>query len=538
VGNIADAISKAPIPQANWLGALMGLIPTPPASTGFTITGTLLQVPGQSAGAIQFAYELACTGPQRSVHLGTAEAGDAGRAIEVASREIYRTIGTAAPDIYPSWARWSTSEALTSYREGLEAEREGSDYAKACGRYLAASALDPDNMLARLRATNCRERMANGTEDEAERFRLRVLALAGYISIRVRWPEIFEPGFRASVLMSILASEADIPLDSDPLLRTTLDRYERATAKAARRHRSLPVSPSPSAEALCDRLESAALKEAKCVRHQLRPLWTLRHYQRLRHRFEPTGRERRQLRTALGISKMAQKARSERTRVLAPLGPASPQDRPEQLETAPWNTRSEARQLWWRALVRWRYLGARWHVAGWQAHYNAACFYALLPRAERSTRPLRGTRLRTRALTHLRFALDRAGDALDCVYVRDEDPDLETVRRRDKPQFTEVLGRVCPDDLLVHYMASGDGGTWKLRASGDAVTTDSTGYAWFAPVRVIDGTATFRVRIFDENGVLRLEPCRNGRPVEDGPGWELLPAALVTQEINLPLSSR
>jgi hypothetical protein len=545
VANIADAISKAPVPQASWLGALLGLIPTPPSSTGFMIAGTLLQTPGQGQSTVQFAYELTCTGPRPSVNLGAATAPDAGKAIVRASREIYRTIGVASPNIYPSWARWCTSDALTTYYEGLGAEQEGSDYATAYVRYLAASELDPDNMLSRLRAANCVERMAAGTHDRLERFALRVQALAAYNSIRVRWPEIFEAGFRASVLMSVLSSEPETVLESDPLLPATLDRYERANAKVIDPHDSPeppdnpPAQPAadPSPKQLCDRLQDAALQEAGRVRRQLRPLWTLRHYKRFRHRFEPTGRERRQLRKALAVSKMAQKARSERTRLVgrpaAGQRPVSPQRRVELLDTARIDWGSNLRQMGWRALVRGWYLGARWHVAGWQAHYNAACFYALLPLAERWSTDPRGAKLRDRALEHLRFALDQADDALDCVYVRDEDPDLDTLRRHSRQRFSAVLGRVCQDELVVHYQTPQDGSTWKLRAWGDAVSTDGDGYAYFSSIRSGDGETTFRVRIFDENRPLRFQAWCDGQAAGEDPGWELIPATLVTQEISV-----
>ena len=79
VASIADAISKAPIPQANWLGSLIGLIPWPPASTGFQISGNLRRTGPADGAPVSFAYELVCTGPRPSVHLGEAEGADPDR---------------------------------------------------------------------------------------------------------------------------------------------------------------------------------------------------------------------------------------------------------------------------------------------------------------------------------------------------------------------------------------------------------------------------------------------------------------------------
>jgi hypothetical protein len=244
---------------------------------------------------------------------------------------------------------------------------------------------------------------------------------------------------------------------------------------------------------------------------------TLLHEYRLRHRFEPTGRERRQLRKALGVSQMAQKARSERRRISQPLG-APPGAR---------RAASEVRQFWWQMIVKWHYLACRWHIAGWPAHYNAACFYALLPRAELWRGHPRGTRLRRRALRHLELALDQAGGALDCVYVRDEDPDLESLRRHNHQRLTNALACMCPDELVIHYQTAAANETWKLRAWGPATKTEHDEASTpLTPVSAVEGEVTFRVRIFDENCPLcfRVPPHSSTR-------WQLIPAMLLTAEI-------
>ena len=191
---------------------------------------------------------------------------------------------------------------------------------------MEACAADPDNMIARLRAANCLERVASGAKDPERRFNGQVEALAAYTSIRIRRPSIFEAGFRASVLMSVLASEPVGKLAGSHLLEATLARFERATAKTVDPHDSSHDELPPVSGAHAHRrLEAAALTDGERQR-QLRPLHTLRHEYRLRHRFEPTGRERRQLRKALGVSQMAQRpavsAGASATGRRVPQGPA------------------------------------------------------------------------------------------------------------------------------------------------------------------------------------------------------------------------
>jgi hypothetical protein len=518
VASIADAISKAPIPQANWLGSLIGLIPWPPSATGFQISGNLRRSGAADNAPVRFAYELVCTGPRPSVQLGEAQGADPVAAITLASLDIYRTIAEAAPHIYPTWARWRSRDAQVTYREAIAIERE-KRYDDAHKRYMEACAADPDNMIARLRAANCLERVASGTKDPERKLERQVEALAAYTSIRIRRPSIFEAGFRASVLMSVLASEPEDKLDANGLLKATIARFERATAKTVDPHDSshdvlaLASSPQP----LSARLEAAALTEARRARRQLRPMHTLVHEYRLRHRFEPTGRERRQLRKSLGVSQMAQKARSERRRM---------SQRPDTSRGAA-RAASEARQFWWQMIVKWHYLACRWHVAGWPAHYNAACFYALLPRAELWQGHPRGTRLRRRALRHLELALDQAGGALDCVYVRDEDPDLDSVRRHNHQRLTNTLASMCPDELVIHCKAANADGAWTLRAWGPATKAEPRHSSTIlTPVSTSEGEVTFRVRIFDENCPL----CFRVLP-HPTTGWQLIPATVPTAEI-------
>jgi hypothetical protein len=531
--NISAAVASAPIAQAAWLGALIKVIPTPPASTSFKLSGTLSTKLETESGRFGLIYQLVCQGPVVSVTVQEERGPDWSSVVDAASKDIYRLIAEAAPAIYPRWARWSSRDALTRFGDALRAEREPvtrpcaqgraqpAPYESALTLYRAASELDPDNMLARLRAANCLERGASELEGD-ERVARRIEALEAYISVRLRQPTIFSAGYRASVLLSNLADRPPQREQDRHRLRIMLHRLDRerfapgddpsrhrwraATHGLRRAVRNL-LAPEPHSDELASGLNRAANRESRLARHRLRPLWTIVNEQRFRHRFEPTGRERRQLRKALGIAKMcirARRGRDERGRRRAPV--------------------SDLTQLGWRAWVWCRFLAGRSYVAGWQAHYNAACFYALLPAASGEGAPLGGARLRRLALKHLRRAIDQAdAGELQCLYVRDEDPDLEVLRKQSRDGFKRVLGPLCPDELIVHFAALRTDPAWRLHVWGDALAPSAEPH-WTTPT-VASGPAgteaVFRVRIFDENkslAILAHTPAQKAQPV-----WTVTP---------------
>ena len=538
VTSVADAISKAPLPQAGWVGALVGLIPLPPSCTSFQITGTLMRpADADDAGAAcRFAYRLICVGPVPSVQLGAVQAETPVTAIELAAQEIYRHVARAAPDMYPPWARWRNTEALQAYREGLRIEQDVAPvsvadapslkdelqarpdfehtYRSAYRQYVIAREHDPDNMLARLRAANCLERIASHAQAGSEqRRRAQVDALAAYISIRVRQPDLFEAGFRASVLMSVLASEKEEDLQAIPLLRASLGQLERSWDRNVDLHDSREATlDGRDARPLRKRLAQAARREMRSTQRRLRPMWTVCHENRLRHLFEPSGRDRRHMRKALSMSRLAQRARASQR--LAP-GDAA------------------LAQAWWRTWVYWRYMVGRSELTGWQAHYNAACFYALLPRAGDGTRPTRGRRARRRSLWHLQRAVDKADGALLGPYVRDEDPDLQSLRELSPQRFRQVVRSICADEVTIHYRRPGIAQDWRLHVSGPATrSAHRAGRTKTEAVACLGADpreATFRVRILDENCDLMFFAAHGSD--RDDPGWHLIPAQLPTSEV-------
>jgi hypothetical protein len=529
--NISTAVAGAPIAQAAWLGALIKLIPTPPASTSFKLSGTLSTKLETESGRFGLIYQLVCQGPVVSVTVQEERGPDWSSVIDAASKDIYRLIAEAAPAIYPRWARWSSRDALTRFGDALRAEQAPVIRPCAAGRtqptpneaaltlYRAASELDPDNMLARLRAANCLERGASELDGE-ERVARRIEALEAYISVRLRQPTIFSAGYRASVLLSSLADRPPEREQDRHRLLIMLHRLNRerfAPGDDPSRHRWRVVThrlrravrnllaPELHLDELAAGLNRAANRESRLARHRLRPLWTILNEKRFRHRFEPTGRERRQLRKALGIAKMCIRARRARGRRRAPV--------------------SDLTQLRWRAWVWCRFLAGRSYVAGWQAHYNAACFYALLPAATDEDAPLGGAQLRRLALKHLRRAIDQAdAGELQCLYVRDEDPDLEVLRTYSGEGFKRALGPLCPDELIVHFEPpTKEDLAWRLHVWGDALAPSAKPH-WSTPTiaSIPEGIElVFRVRIFDENKSLTIiarTPLQKDRPV-----WTVTP---------------
>jgi hypothetical protein len=164
-------------------------------------------------------------------------------------------------------------------------------------------------------------------------------ALAQYLEIATEWPSLVEARYRASVVAATLASMTG---ELTPTSRDSLAK-------------SLGVD--GGSKPLNEALSKRAKTESRSVLKLLQPYYTLLREGRLRSRYEPQGADRRELKRAVAISRHCLGLRSigVKTGFTVTL------------------------EIWGRrALVRW------WHMAlgrpsvGWQAHYNAACFYALL----------------------------------------------------------------------------------------------------------------------------------------------------------------
>jgi hypothetical protein len=500
--DISNAVAAAPAPQTNWLGALIRVIPLPPASISFHLRATITVDDTDQRGPLGLHYQLVCAGPHQNVTLAAARGTSWPSTVEDAAKDIYRQIARDAPAIYPRWAWWSSNRALTHFGDGLTAEaqiapddlsdgaalREGLE--TAIRHYRAAMQSDPGNMLAALRCANCLERQATECDASLD-VEKGLAALDAYVSIRCRHPGIFEAGYRASVLLSNIAQQlspapkswapdsAYARLDEIVTrlkphagdLPATLPR--RAFRRVKKRLGQIRDALRPNAFSLdgnpvLANAKHAALHESRRARTRLWGPYTIMFEGRFRHRFEPTGRERRELRQALRISRICLAARravlgngegkvaeNHYTRVLYPV------------------------QMIWRARL---VLGGLVSLSsgGWQTEYNVACFYSVLLEALSQHPPViadeasgvskavldvrdaiqkaRRHRVTRLAFKHLRRATAGAGPELKCRWVRHDDPDLESLRQFTPKAFELALAPICPEDVVAALHRARGGG--------------------------------------------------------------------------------
>jgi hypothetical protein len=284
---LVSAVENAPLDQAKWLAALIGLLPIPPKSVSFTVSSTLRKGCESNVDCCGLTYKIVDSGTGRCVKMDTECGGDAMAAIHAAANAIYREICKHASEAVPVWARWANAEALVRYRKGIECEDlpgKGVEprYSAAAEHFLAASELDPDNMLVRLRYGNCLERLAGCLRlDDPDRVDRWIEALYVYAAVRTRHPTIVESRFRMSVVLGLVADHLDkhdeSAVDALRALLRMLDPTADAVAEG-------------DVDALRTRLQGAAKHESKAAWRRLRLTWTLLH----EHRFPARVRADRQ----------------------------------------------------------------------------------------------------------------------------------------------------------------------------------------------------------------------------------------------------
>ena len=517
---LAAAVESAPVDQAKWLAGIIALLPIPPRAMSYTVSSTLRK-DGRGSHVCGLTYKVVNSATGRCVLLDTAWHRDAQPAIHAAANAIYRAIGEDAVDAVPTWARWSDARALVRYRKGLDCEvqpdqRVERRYAAAARHFLAASELDPDNMLVRLRYGNCLERLAGCRAiGDIKRITRWIDALNVYAAVRNRHPAIFSARYRMSVVLGLIADslEAGDP-ETDAALSVLLYSLD-PTSEAG---------PEGDTAPLRDRLRTAARLESRAALLRLGGWWTVVHEHRLRHEFEPRGRERRRLRKALAMSSWCLRVRRHT----------------DAEGDIPWGVAAVPR-VCWRWWVSWRHLRFRWALSGWQAHYNAAAFYALQPEArDFANASAPGHRIRARAFEHLLYAIGDPKHELGCAYVRDEDLDLRVLRevglnardtaavqrdssvsprmrlRLDQEKVrwrNDVVQRLCGPQAVLHYRPS-DGAPdgWSAEIGGAALPGRRCPPA--IPVKVVPGdvfSAVFRVPIYDPSKPLSFRLVNGGR---------------------------
>jgi hypothetical protein len=360
--DLISAVEASNIPQSAWLAKLLQLLPTPPKPSEYRITGVLLGVEVEPEPVRRRAGVTATPTPCgisywiRPSHSGSAslahvdKCGTHADAVRKAASRIYLHISNDAVDAFPLWARWRDTDALEAYLSGCRMREEPGGDAAAVGEFRAAIGAEVHNALGPLQLANLYERAA---ADAVGYERARALSdvLRRYLTIAAQWPELVEARYRASVVASGLAASLDEPM-------TRLEQIRLLRRMGDNVPMDLPIwAVVPRMTTVQGKLRGLAARESKAVLQLLRPYYALFREMRLRNQFEPKAQERRRLRHTVNISKHSVRLRKLRGHY------------------APWHRGEILYRLFVVHVVHlWLGRGG----IGWQGHYNAACFNALL----------------------------------------------------------------------------------------------------------------------------------------------------------------
>jgi hypothetical protein len=338
--DLISAIEASTIPQGAFIAKLLEFLPKPPQPPRYKLGGTLVEGAAGQPTEISVWLKPAREG---SPLLETVSGATLDDTVICAAAKIFMHISNDAAFVFPPWARWKDLGALRRYLDGIAALRAGGagSSSTAIQAFTDAAVADPDNVLPRLQLANLAERQAAlltiGTAQPTEAQVLAQLgALLRYRSILDLRPGLVEARYRASVLYGILATGC--ALLKDPI---------QGQVAAA-----LALPPDRVPESLHDQ----AATESDAVAEQLQLWYVPLRKHRLRHRLEPSGYERRQLKRTVNVSQHCLRVRRLKG-----------------------GTSSSGAELWIRRCVvqYWHMTLGAWS-AGWQAQYNAGCFFALL----------------------------------------------------------------------------------------------------------------------------------------------------------------
>ncbi|WP_027005711.1 hypothetical protein [Conexibacter woesei] len=367
------ALAASDIPQVGWIAQLLDALrfPQPPS---FTIRVTLLRAPaGTYAPRLRYWLDGGGTPLLSTVRATTDEI-----AVRRLAACVFAHISQVATGAFPPWARWTSPVAVAEYFKGQEHLRAG-DAAGAFEHFEAADRIETTNSLPRLQLATLTEIAAVGErEDDDEDPVLLATALGRYRAVANERPDLVEPHYRASIVAAMLV----------PLVRRGVNDTEIAEHAGFRDMRD--------SVDLIARLNREGKEQAGRTRRLLwLPSIALTHW-RMRNRYELRGDARRELRQTMRLSRQCRQLRSQTDR--------------------PWRRRVRGLR------VRFWYLGVRRPSCGWQAYYNAGCFFALLYRSTRDADDAR------RARRYLADASERAGRQLDAKWMSMRDPDLQPLR--------------------------------------------------------------------------------------------------------------
>jgi hypothetical protein len=353
------AIEATGQPQSALIAKVLELLPSPPRSPEYKLSGTLIPGGTASPNGLRFWLQPKYAGQSLNDSV-TARGPD--DAIRKVATEVFVAISRDAPHVFPQWAQWQNAVAATAYVDGIGARLKDKDEA-AEASFQAAASKQTANLLPRLQLANLAEKAASDPRGEQIDKNTRAKALARvlrrYLDIGVARPDVIAARYRAAIVAGMLAGMCeDRDVTDTEVIATTVGLIE-AKGSAANDVPKAFVNDVPKAFANDVPKGLYWLAQRECnAAYQLTGLFhILLDQHRLRHRYEPTGIERRRLRRSIAISRHTLAIRQLRN---------DSTDR----------ARREIR--WRRAVVRWVHLGLFRASAGWNAHYNAGCFYALL----------------------------------------------------------------------------------------------------------------------------------------------------------------
>ena len=374
-------------PTGTTIGKFLEALPTPPQPARYKVTATLTGV--QVGSACGVSYTLLPLG-RGAAHLDAIESCKThADALNKAAVQIYLHIARSLPDVFPTWVRWRTAEALDAYLDGCT-WRTGGDLDEAARRLEFATEESPFNALAALQLANLDERRASakrpGINQKWRTAYFQARALARYLDTARMWPTVVEARYRTSVVSSGLASIYDdlIYVTEREAIRTMVPLF-------------LGGRLATDAE-YADRLRNLAGLESHAAVQLLQPFYVIIREQRLRNQFEPRGRDRSRLRNGVRISRNC-----AGMRVL--------NDRAKSSEGG-----REARR---RSMT---VMGLSLLGISWQARYNVACFETLRL-AGKYVDAQAEPRIERRALRTLGRAIRESAGELTRAWVKN-DPDM------------------------------------------------------------------------------------------------------------------
>lgn len=431
--NLIAAVESTGDPQAQWVAKALSLLPTPPRPVDYKLTLTLFfekPDPPAEKGTFGARYWLQpATDGQAQLETVRGQTSPEEAVCRVAA-DVVLDISRNAPHTFPQWSLWTTTAAFLDYMNGVYDLLAGKTQ-HARRHFKAAHTAQPSNLLVELQLANLSEHTAAARSQLWRRERRvssqsrLVLALEqakvarNYLDIGVARADLVSARYRAGIAVGRLAGYcAELP--------------DSTSTGPLRRIVGISATDDPTRELY--RLAEGELKAA----YQLTARFhVLAHERRLRHRYEPTGTERLRLRRTIGVAREALTV----TQLRKASGPTA-----------------DAGARWASLRVRWWHLGVLRLNAGWNAHYNAGCVFALLHErrwaiAEQQREAEGGAGpdpidsyacrdLRRRAYEFLGTAIDTAGDELQPEWLARDDPALRSLRDVDEPEWQLLVRRV------------------------------------------------------------------------------------------------